>query len=71
MAGRVILVCGLPGSGKTTVSTQLAAGLGAVRMCPDEWLEALGIDLWDGPARDRVEQLQGAQTLALVAIDVT
>jgi predicted kinase len=71
MSGRVILVCGLPGSGKTTVSTRLAAELGAVRMCPDDWLEALGIDLWDGAARDRVERLQWRQALELLALGVT
>ena len=71
MPGRVILVCGLPGSGKTTVSKRLAAELGAVRMCPDEWMHALDIDLWDQPARGRVEQLQWAQTTRLLAIGVT
>jgi predicted kinase len=71
MTGRVILVCGLPGAGKTTVSRRLAASLGAVRMCPDEWMDALGIDLWDQPARARVEALQWAQTLELLALDVT
>ncbi len=71
MSGRVVLVCGLPGSGKTTVSRQLVVALGAVRMCPDEWMDALGIDLWDQPARGRVEALQWAQTLELLALDVT
>jgi predicted kinase len=33
---RLLLMCGLPGSGKTTLATQLAAGLPAVRLCPDE-----------------------------------
>jgi predicted kinase len=69
--GRVILVCGLPGSGKTTLSKRLAAELGAVRMCPDEWMHALDIDLWDQRARGRVEQLQWAQTTRLLAIGVT
>jgi len=71
VAGRVVLVCGLPGAGKTTLSKQLAIDLGAVRMCPDEWMDALGIDLWDQPARGRVEALQWAQTLELLALDMT
>jgi predicted kinase len=69
--GRVILICGLPGAGKTTVSKQLASELGAVRMCPDEWMDALGIDLWDEPARARVESLQWRQTRELLALGVT
>lgn len=57
-AGRLVIVCGLPGSGKTTLATRLEGEHGAVRFCPDEWMAALGIDLFDEQARDRVEQLQ-------------
>ena len=58
MPGRVILLCGLPGSGKTTVAKQLEVE-GAVRFCPDEWMMALGVDLWeDDGFRFRLEQLQ-------------
>jgi predicted kinase len=71
MRGRVILICGLPAAGKTTMAKRLANELGAVRMCPDEWMDALGIDLWDRPARGRVESLQWAQTLELIALGVT
>jgi predicted kinase len=71
VAGHVILVCGLPGAGKTTVARQLAVDLGAVRMCPDEWMDALGFDLWDQQARGRVEALQWAQTLELLTHDLT
>lgn len=55
-AGRLILLCGLPGAGKTTTALRLAAELPAVRLCPDAWLAALGLDLFDGDARDRVER---------------
>ena len=71
MRGRVILICGLPGSGKTTLSKRLATELGAMRMCPDEWMHALDLDLWDQPARGRVEQLQWAQTTRLLVLGVT
>src|SRR5579859_4215901 len=38
---RLILICGLPGSGKTTLARALESRLRAVRFCPDEWIEAL------------------------------
>ena len=53
---RLILTCGLPGSGKTTLARQLAAHRGAVRLTKDEWLIALGSNPWDEPTRVRLEQ---------------
>ena len=52
---RLILTCGLPGAGKTTLARQLAADRGAVRLTKDEWLWALGSTPWDGPTRELVE----------------
>jgi predicted kinase len=52
---RLILTCGLPGAGKTTLARQLAADRGAVRLTKDEWLWALGTTPWDEPIRERVE----------------
>ena len=34
---RLVLLCGLPASGKTTLARRLAASYGAVRLNPDEW----------------------------------
>jgi predicted kinase len=52
---RLILICGLPGSGKTTLAKQLAQEVRAVRLSPDEWKHALGIDYYDEEARVRLE----------------
>jgi predicted kinase len=55
---RLIIVCGLPGSGKTSHAMQVERNRHAVRFCADEWMNALGISLWESDARQRIEQLQ-------------
>jgi predicted kinase/GNAT superfamily N-acetyltransferase len=55
---RLIIVCGLPGSGKTTHAKQVEQNLHAVRFCADEWMNAIGINLWESDARQRIEKLQ-------------
>lgn len=52
------LICGLPGSGKTTLGRQIEHSCSAVRLSPDEWLYRLGIDLYDVKSRAKVECLQ-------------
>lgn len=49
------LMCGLPGAGKTTRAIAIARSTGAVRLCPDEWLVAMGISLVDYPIRFRLQ----------------
>jgi predicted kinase len=44
---RLVLLCGLPASGKTTLARQLAEAYGAVRLNPDEWESALDVDPFD------------------------
>ena len=56
--GRLVIVCGLPGTGKTTWAAALAERTGGTRFSPDDWMDALAIDLWDGAQRDRIEALQ-------------
>jgi predicted kinase len=56
--GRLIIVCGLPGAGKTTHARRLEERLGAVRLSPDDWMEALALNLHDEAGRSRVEALQ-------------
>ena len=56
MAGaRLILICGLPGSGKTTFAKELAPKVPAVRLSPDEWKHDLGIDYYDEQRRVQLE----------------
>ena len=50
----LILFCGLPGSGKTTIARQRERETGALRFSTDEWMADLGVDLFD-PIRDSVQ----------------
>ena len=54
----MVVITGLPGSGKTTLAKRLADELDAVRMCPDDWMSDAGIDLWDDESRARIERFQ-------------
>jgi len=52
---RLVLLCGLPASGKTTLARELVEAYGAVRLNPDEWEVALGVDPFDEEFHDRLE----------------
>lgn len=69
--GRLIIVCGLPGSGKTTIATELTARHKGVRYSPDDWMDAIGINLWDEAARAGIEALQWQQAQSLLALGGT
>jgi predicted kinase len=66
--GRLAIVCGLPGSGKTTLAKQLESPYGAVRFSPDEWMRALEIDIYDASMRAKLEQLQWKLAQRLLAL---
>jgi predicted kinase len=61
-------VCGLPGSGKTTLAMRLAEHVPAVRLCPDEWMTDLGLDLFDEAARDRLERRLSSHAQDLLSL---
>src|SRR5688572_10371221 len=65
MSGRLILLCGLAGAGKTTLAKRLEAE-GVMRLCPVEWLAGLGFDIYDEDARVDVAGLQWALARARV-----
>jgi predicted kinase len=49
----------------------LEARLRAVRFCPDDWLEALSLDLYDEGRRGRIESLQWQLAQQLLALGLT
>ena len=68
---RLIIVCGLPGSGKTTLAKALETRLRAVRFSPDEWMDALSLNLWDEEMRAKIEALQWKFAQELLALGLT
>jgi predicted kinase len=68
---RLIIVCGLPGSGKTTLAKALESKLRAVRFSPDEWMDALSLNLWEEEHRGKIEALQWKFAQELLAHGLT
>lgn len=68
---RLIIVCGLPCSGKSTHAKALESRLLAFRMCPDEWMDALNINLWDEITRAKIEALQWSMAQQLLKLGIS
>src|ERR1700683_4070151 len=64
---RLVLICGLPASGKTTLARQLASKIPAIRLDKDQWAAQLGHDVWDDEFRARLEPQLWALTQELLA----
>src|SRR6266508_1426905 len=52
---RLVLICGLPASGKSTLARQLAHEIPAIRLDKDHWTTRLGRDVWDDEFRVLLE----------------
>jgi predicted kinase len=64
---RLIIVCGLPGSGKTTLAEHLESRLHGIRFSADEWMDALAVNLWDQTCRAKIEAMQWKLAQQLLA----
>jgi predicted kinase len=64
---RLVLICGLPASGKSTLARQLASEIPAVRLDKDEWATRLGADVWDDEFRVLLERQLWALSQELLA----
>lgn len=70
----LFLICGLPGSGKTTLAKQLEVSHSALRLCPDEWIASLLADQTDTIELDRlrspVESVQWEVAKRVLALGI-
>ena len=66
------LVCGLPGSGKTSLAERLARETRALFLSPDEWMSRIVGDGYDEARREQVERIQWelAERLLARGLDV-
>jgi predicted kinase len=64
---KLVLICGLPASGKTTLGRQLAKQIPAIRLDKDQWVAELGHDVWDEEFRVLVERQLWDLTQELLA----
>jgi len=67
----LIIVCGLPGSGKTTHAKALESKLRAIRLSADDWMDVLSLSLYDEERRGKIEGLQWEFGQALLALGLT
>jgi predicted kinase len=70
----LILICGLPGAGKTTLAKQIERERPALRLSPDEWIAVILADPNDQAELDRlrtpVETVQWNVAMDVLALGV-
>src|ERR1700716_2609792 len=66
---RLVLICGLPASGKSTLARHLARKIPAIRLDKDGWVTQLGADVWDEEFRVRLEHQLWVLSQDLLAQD--
>ena len=64
---RLVLITGLPASGKSTLARRLAPKIPAIRLDKDEWTIQLGHDPWDDDFRPLIEGQLWTLTQELLA----
>jgi predicted kinase len=71
MQPKLIVICGLPGSGKTTLALKLQSQLPTVRLSADDWMTSLGVNLHHEPFRAKIEALQWQFGKELLVLGLT
>src|SRR5947209_13282729 len=64
---RLVVIWGLPASGKSALARQLAPKIPAIRLDKDGWVAQLGADVWDDEFRVRLEHQLWVLTQDLLA----
>ncbi len=65
---RLVLICGLPAAGKSTLARRLAPRIPAIRLDKDHWAKQLGADVWDDEFRAVLESQLWAHCQDLLAL---